>query len=102
MDKGKRFFEFKFDDGSAKKAFDMTDDKKYFCTKDVDKLKLGKVTCVIKNKYTGSIREEEGEVVRVPYKKTATAEDRKKHGKNMIYVLHRHEDEFVCFKQVKR
>ena len=69
------------------------------CTKDKDKLKLGKVTCVVRNKHTGVIREVEGEVARVPYKKTATAEDKKKYGKNMIYVIHRNDDEFMCFKQ---
>ena len=47
-------------------------------TKNIDRLRLGDVTCVIRDKITGKERTAEGTVARVPYKKDASAEVRKK------------------------
>lgn len=68
-------------------------------TKNIDRLRLGETTCVIRDKNTGKERLAEGTVVRVPYKPTATAEDRKKYGKNMVYVIYRDDEEIVSYRQ---
>lgn len=68
-------------------------------TKNVDRLRLGDTTCVIRDKITGKERLAEGSVVRVPYKPTATAKDKKKYGKNMVYVIYRDNEEIVSYRQ---
>lgn len=68
-------------------------------TKNVDRLRLGDTTCVIRDKITGKERLAEGSVVRVPYRPTATVEDRKKYGKNMVYVIYRDNEEIVSYRQ---
>lgn len=73
--------------------------KKSRMIKDADKLKLGEVTCVIRNKYTGVVRYAKGSVSLVPYKKGATKELKQRYGKNLVYVLYRDYEEIIGYLQ---
>ena len=64
-----------------------------------DDLKLGECVCVIRNKFTGKERLVKGSVDRVPYKKNASADSRKKYGKNLVYVIYYSNEEVVGFYQ---
>lgn len=72
---------------------------KEIITKNIDRLRLGDVTCVIRDKITGKERTAEGTVARVPYKKDASAEVRKKYGKNLVYVIYRDTEDIVQYRQ---
>lgn len=72
---------------------------KSLMVKDIDKLKLGDVTCVIRNKCDGSIRYAKGSVSLVPYKKGAKKELKQKYGKNLVYVLYRNYEEIIGYIQ---
>lgn len=73
--------------------------RKEIVTKNADRLKLGDCVCVVKNKNTGRIREIRGSVSRVPYNSKATADTKRKFGKNMVYFIHYASDELVCYRQ---
>ncbi len=67
--------------------------------KDKDKLHLGDCTCVIRNKDTGKTRLANGSVARIPYTKYATKEDRKKYGKNLVYVIYYNSEDVIGYYQ---
>ena len=69
---------------------------------DKDRLKVGDCTCVVKDKYTGYIRLAKGGVDRVPYKKNASMESKKKYGKNIVYVIHRPHEQIIGYYQTKK
>lgn len=67
--------------------------------KDKDKLRTGDCVCLIRDKYTGKERVADGSVAKVPYKPNASAETKKRFGKNLVYVIHSDSEEVVGFRQ---
>ena len=68
-------------------------------TNNADRLRLGDVTCVVRDKRTGKERLTTGSVARIQYKKDVSEEIKKKYVKNMVYVIYSDNEDIVQYRQ---
>lgn len=79
----------------------LKEEKNFYKENERDKLMLGNCSCLIRNKYTGRERLADGFVALMPYKNNVSKETKKKYGKNLVYVIHRSDEEVVGYYQSK-